>query len=445
MKKNFTLYNIFFKWGGALCFLALLFYLSYNIRLDSSAFSCPDEYMRYPVAQFIYNHGYLPRGDEKEIMNEIWGFSYGYTPYLPSIFSALFMKLTSFYSTSEKDLLTAARFISVLSGFGTWIFVSKIGNQIFEKKRYAILLTCLCCFLPQFIYICSYLNNDAFSVFCSSIIVYAWIRNIKENWSTRYCVLLGIGIGLLALTYYNAFGFILCSMILYTMDNIRKRNSVADFFKKALLIFCVAFAIGGWFYIRNFLIHNGDFLGMKTMYASGEKFAQDIYKPSMRQTPKNLGISVLGMLKNGQWIKNTIMSFVGQFGYLTVYIPRYIMWYMVLVFTIGSVFFLLYPIVRKKLAVHNIDWIQIVNLILCIFIPVGLSIYYSWATDYQAQGRYIMSAIIPLSMCCTLGIYSFVHFIENRVIKFMMVFLMTIVYVAFSGIAIYFYMIPFCF
>ena len=40
---------------------------------------------------------------------------------------------------------------------------------------------------------------------------------------------------------------------------------------------------------------------------------------------------------------------------------------------------------------------------LMVLIPVVLSIYYSWASDYQAQGRYVMAGFGILSLVTALG------------------------------------------
>ena len=40
----------------------------------------PDENMRLQIAQFILKYGKLPTGDQKEIMDYTWGFTYGHDP-----------------------------------------------------------------------------------------------------------------------------------------------------------------------------------------------------------------------------------------------------------------------------------------------------------------------------------------------------------------------------
>ena len=61
-------------------FGVFLFYFLWSCtqRYNFSA----DESMRYQIAQFIYEHGSLPRGDDPLIRNEDWGTSYAFNPIL---------------------------------------------------------------------------------------------------------------------------------------------------------------------------------------------------------------------------------------------------------------------------------------------------------------------------------------------------------------------------
>ena len=47
-----------------------------------------------------------------------------------------------------------------------------------------------------------------------SIIIYLWILGLESNWKTKHCILLGLAVGFCALTYYNAYGYILCSALI---------------------------------------------------------------------------------------------------------------------------------------------------------------------------------------------------------------------------------------
>ena len=252
--------NKFYIIGTLILFL-FLFYCSTKLCMNVA----PDEYMRYDIPLFIYNHSYLPKGDEKEILNAIWGFSYGFTPYLPSIISFFFMKIASIFTTTPVHLLIAARLTSVLAGALTFFVCCKIGEEIFNHKMTIYLFAIFVSLLPQFMYLSLYLNNDSFSIFATALIVYGWIKGIKTNWNCKWCIFLGVAIGLCALTYYNAYGFILCSIIVYCMSSYKLHFTFNEFLKKGFIIAIAALVVGGWFFIRNAMIHNGDFLGMNSM------------------------------------------------------------------------------------------------------------------------------------------------------------------------------------
>ena len=50
-------------------------------------------------------------------------------------------------------------------------------------------------------------------------------------------------------------------------------------------------------------------------------------------------------------------------------------------------------------------------MVLTMIIPVALSIYYSYTSDFQPQGRYIMSLLIPLMLFTTIGIETILRWI----------------------------------
>ena len=51
------------------------------------------------------------------------------------------------------------------------------------------------------------------------------------------------------------------------------------------------------------MIHNGDFLGMNSMYDCGEKYAMPGYQLSQRDTYQNQGISVFSMIFDTNYYK----------------------------------------------------------------------------------------------------------------------------------------------
>ena len=124
-------------------FGVFLFYFLWSCtqRYNFSA----DESMRYQIAQFIYEHGSLPRGDDPLIRNEDWGTSYAFNPILSYMASAVLMKGMSLFTTNEWMLLLSARFVNVLLGaLMAWV-VLKAAKLLFPR-RYAWMFTALVVF-----------------------------------------------------------------------------------------------------------------------------------------------------------------------------------------------------------------------------------------------------------------------------------------------------------
>ena len=69
--------------------------------------------------------------------------------------------------------------------------------------------------LPQLLFIGSYINNDSLALFSISIIIYSWLKGLESSWNVKSCITLSVGLALCALSYYNAYGYILTSVILF--------------------------------------------------------------------------------------------------------------------------------------------------------------------------------------------------------------------------------------
>lgn len=108
-------------------FVFVLFAMYLHLAVVLPMDQAPDEAMRYDLAKWIYTHMALPVGNEEEIVSPVWGFSYAYNPYLPSMLAALLMRVASLFDTSELTLLVAARMVSVLASCGSVCLCFRIG------------------------------------------------------------------------------------------------------------------------------------------------------------------------------------------------------------------------------------------------------------------------------------------------------------------------------
>jgi len=407
VKKEEKLYRIGMIIGGIVLFVMVLYF---SLHLDTN--EAPDEEMRMMVVKFIYEHHRLPLGSEAEIRHEVWGFSYGYTPYLPCLLGAFNMRIVSLFTTSETALWNAARFENVCAILMMWFLVGKIGRRVMKNRSSALLLAVMVCFLPQIVFIASYLNNDMISLMCTSWIALGWLRGDQDGWNAKNAVFLGIGIGILALTYYNDYAWILCSIIFFFASAAKQKLEGKKILQYALIVFFTAFMIAGWFFIRNYIIHDGDFLGMNTMYAQGEKYAQDPYKPTKRATPLHQGLSFYDTYIASDWFGLSWKSFIAVFGYMNIMMKQwfYVLYTVMYVVLIGLT---VMEMIRRK----DVPARWNICLLICMAVPVVLSMYYSYSIDYQAQGRYIISMALPLMFFCTYGTDSIVFRIKKKGVR----------------------------
>lgn len=405
-------------------FVLLIFIFCFICTMKEPYGIGPDEQMKMDVCKYIQENNVIPHGGDEAIRNPDWGISYAFTPILSYIISAMFMKIVAIFTANEFALVVAARFVSVLCYTGIAIMSIKIAEKLFKgiyKWVFIVLITCL----PQLIFIGSYINNDSLAIFSISIIIYSWIIGLETKWNMKSNIILGVGLGMCALSYYNAYGFILTSTIIFIVSYfINKENNKIDIkklFKNGIIIFAVTFLICGWWFIRSYIIYDGDFLGLNITEEYAEKYAKEGCKPSNRRTPQNLNQSMATMILKREWLQYTIKSFIGFFGPLTMPIGTKAYIAYIAIYFIGFAGYLVYLIKNIKLKFYKkeknkllLEIIFIINMI----IPVCLSLYYSYTNDFQPQGRYIMPMLIPLMYFVTVGIKELSErFIKNDRVK----------------------------
>lgn len=396
-------------WYAQAAFIIFVFVFCVAWTVVQPFNSAPDEYMRYQIPQFIFNYGSLPHGGDPAIRNPFWGTSYGFTPILSYMIAALFMKVTSLFTTDAFSILVSARMVSVLCITGTVWFGFRIAQRLFKgMERWAFVV--FFSMIPQFIFLSSYVNVDAIAMLSTAVIIYAWVLGLQTDWNLKSCIVLAVGVALCALSYYNAYGFILCSVLLFVFSILlTSEKPWEQLIKKGLLITGIVLVLAGWWFVRNYIIYNGDILGMHTCDEYQEMYAKDKLKPSNLQTLQERGIPVLYMLIKMHWIKTVFTSFIGMFGYLNVSIYKWIYKVFICIFTVGFAGFLtrlriLFPLKKekekRKALLFNI------TMLIAMAIPNLVNIYYSYASDFQPQGRYSMPMLLPLAYFVVIGICS---------------------------------------
>lgn len=421
------------KYLGA-AVVGLAFLIMFAWAMIGSMPTGPDESMRYSVAQYLYEHpGQLPRGEEETIRNARWGISYAFSPILSYMVSAVFMWITGIFTTGEVALLRAARMADVLfMTVAAWL-VLQIGKRLFQDREQRWLFCVLVVFLPEFLFMGAYVNTDSLALMAGAMILLAWARYLDEGWSWKNCFLLAAGMGICFLSYYNAYGWILwsavffCMTVLFCSDSSWKERW-KFLWSRGAAIAGVTIGLAGWWFIRNFIIYDGDFLGRHASDLCAEKYAWPDFKPSARMTPEKLGWSYKDFFLyqdpgwHHNWVITVLFSFVGTFGYFHIFMNETVSKIYVLFLAIGAcgVFLMVREFYWRKSSVSIArvpdapkgEPVKIKTISVCrewskkglfhlsmaaaLVTPVLLFISYAFNNDNQAQGRYILPAVYPI-------------------------------------------------
>lgn len=370
--------------------------------------SQPDEQCRYVLPYYIMREGKLPNGNVSELVINTWGISYAFFPGLPYLVMALFMKVTSLFTANSYALLMAARVVNMLAGVVSYVFVRKTAKKLFSNQWTGWFFTLTAVFWPQAMFIFTYVNCDAFACMSCAIMVYALVSGLKESWTVKNYVTLSVGIAICALSYYNAYGMVLGSIIVFLVSFFyRKENGKTGFAMKDCLrigftIAGIVFVLAGWWFIRSAVLNDGDFLGFAANRRSAELYAVDSFKPSVKETFRNTGYPIYCLLFHEGYREMLVSSFFGRFGNMDLSAPNYVLRGFKIILFIG-ILGLLLPNRRKAFTGAKRAGF-FAGMFVAALTPLLLAYWYAYASDFQAQGRYLLPGLIPMLSILFMGI-----------------------------------------
>lgn len=362
--------------------------------------SPPDEASRILVPMYICNHGTLPTGFEEEVRIAPYGFSYALYNVFPYIIQGYSMRIVSHFTDSYDALVIAGRMVNVLFGFLMSIVVYLFGKKAFSDQRFRWIFCFGVTYLPQALFIHTYINTDSMAMLSTAMIAYGLYSAYREEIRIRNCLWIAFGIIFCSLSYYNAYGYILCSIILFFGLYCKKENGKTVYqwkqmWPKFWLVTGIVFLGAGWWFIRSYIILDGDFLGLSTLTKM-----KDLYGDSSiasQSTYQSRGISILTMLRENQFFTCAYQSFIAAFGSLSILPYGFVYQFYKLFGGLGFLSWLISFFRDREL--RRLSGKAILfhcNMVLCILIPVILLIRYAYTMDYQAQGRYLLPSLIPL-------------------------------------------------
>lgn len=370
----------------------------------------PDEVHRYLIPRFICRYGTLPNGFDPEVRIPSYGISYAFYTMLPYIIQGFVMRFVNLFTGSEAVLLYTARMVNVCFGTAMAAVIYAIGNRLFSDRRFKWLFCLLVMYLPQSLFIHTYVNTDSLCLFSTAVIVYALVRAYQDGFTKKVCIILSLGIIICALSYYNAYGYIFSSILLFLFFYIKKeQNGKITYEGKAMLkagVFIAVIVLIGisWYFIRNAILYDGDILGMESMKKCGELYATAETGSPYAHSYQQRGISIFQMIAETDFFAGMFISFVGAWGSVSIVGSIWMYRFYKAILLVGIVCFFL---LRDKNSNRISQGRQIffhINMVFCAVMPLLLCIYYAYSMDFQNQGRYVMPGIIPIMYFVTKGL-----------------------------------------
>jgi len=324
-----------------------------------------------------------------------------YRIYLPVVFRVPNCIMSPLiYRLFNVGLLTVTLFVLFLKGRrNVWLFV--VG------------LIVLC--IPQVLYIYAYANSDAWGL-SISLWLFLFVLTTKARiGSPRYAILLGLLVGLLLLCKLTFWLSLSWYSVLVGAQYFQQRqqSALSLSFKQTMVFVAILFATILLMIAPIKLIYP---LGQGDWDAEVEQMreirAWNDFKPSVLTRPgyrlAAKGESIIVVLNNRHWFETTLKSFYGIFGHLNVVLPSWIYIVALGIFilnmglTIGAVW-------SKWSLLNLMTKALIISAPFSILLNIAASLYNSWVYDFQPQGRYLFSSLVPFVILLAGTVY-----VENK-------------------------------
>lgn len=282
------------------------------------------------------------------------------------------------------------RWLSLLLGAVTVATTYRVAGQFAEGVHDQSALPALAALLtalnPMFLFIHAAVNNDALVTALCTVTLWQVVRWIDRSPTPRQWLILGVLIGLAALTKVSALALLLPVGMLAIVTSARQRSWRA----LTIAMICVALpiaSISGWWFLRNWRLYRDPLGLIPFLEVVGRRYPV----PSLRQLA-------------GEY-KVFLMSFWGFFGWLNVPAPN---WVYAILLGFGGIGLLGVPLAvwrayrASHIATARWDW----RLALLVLWPVTMAIsLIRWTLMTPAsQGRLIYPAISAISTLMAMGL-----------------------------------------
>ena len=278
----------FARWGlPALLLLFVILATVYNVA--TPIFEASDEVYHYPFVRYVATEHRLPVQDPGDI--QLWRQEGSQPPlyYLVSAVATAWIDARDFdqrlvrnpqakigvpLAPDNKNMVVHTpaeafpyrgttlavhiiRFLSTLMGAGTVALTFFIVREVWPDSAFLPLVAAATvAFNPMYLFITASVNNDNLTVLLCSLALWQILRLLRRGATPRRVIGIGVVVGLAILTKMSALGLVFLVAFAITVDAWRRRSSFWTWLGHGVLAAGLVAAIGGWWYVRNWLLYD---------------------------------------------------------------------------------------------------------------------------------------------------------------------------------------------
>lgn len=296
------------------------------------------------------------------------------------------------------------RLTFVIIGALTVLFTYRTAAAAFPKNEsLTVGAAAICAFLPQFTFMSGMVNNDNLAILLSSMAIFYLVRVLKRpSIASRNLIKLSLIVGLGMLTKYTCFFLIPLALVVILVKSEDRQQAL----KLSFLFLLVIGLVAGWYYYRNLVLY-GDPLASKIRLSVDCTVApKSITDPYFREV----------------YFPEMYKSFVGNFGSMSIPLPRGIYYAFSLLLIgggLGLLWLLLFPKVEENTLAPTQKYTVLILLLGIVLLLIG-SIEFNLSYT-SPQGRHLFSGLPAVSILAALGLSVFLRKVPWR--KVLWVFL----------------------
>lgn len=342
--------------------------------------NAPDETAHGSYVQSVASAHAFPRYDPAS--------AEGYEFYQPPLY---YMAAAPFYVAGRLAGMSmpqeTVRLLSIILGALSVLFIYMSVARLRPNDRYVpISAAGFVALLPTHVMMSSSVSNDVLMELIFNVALFTMIVMLTEGITMRRSIILGIVLGLGVLSKMTCLVLIPIALAAFLLATREGKSGAA--WKQASLCILVALVVSGWWLIRNFMLYKDPLAlaQMQQAFASHSPNPFDWFRQGMSPG------TYLGMV-----VILTFKSFWGVFGYMNVFMPDWI--YALLAVLTVAIKVAAVTSVRKSTynaAAHTIIFLTLI-LVALAFLKLNMTVF-------QAQGRYLYPALLPISYMWVLGI-----------------------------------------